>query len=41
MIVLLLTRPGARDSIKDQLDVPPELASAMAYALFAGRKPKS
>lgn len=41
MIVLLLTRPGARDSLKDQLDVPPELASAMAYALLAGRKPKS
>ena len=40
-IALLLTHPGARDSIKDQLDAPPELTSAMAYALFAGRKPKS
>jgi hypothetical protein len=38
-IWLLLTKPGARDSLKEQLDAPPELKDVMAYALFVGRKP--
>jgi ubiquinone/menaquinone biosynthesis C-methylase UbiE len=40
MIWFLLTRRGMLDSLKQQLDVPPELANAMAYALFVGRKPQ-
>jgi len=40
VIGLLLANPGARDSLREQLDVPPELANAMAYALFVGRKPQ-
>jgi hypothetical protein len=39
VIGLLLTKPGARDSIREQLDAPPELKGVMAYALFVGRKP--
>jgi len=41
LIVLLLTRPGARASIAGQLDVPPELFRLLGYALFAGRKPQN
>jgi ubiquinone/menaquinone biosynthesis C-methylase UbiE len=40
VIKLLLTRPGARASIRGQLDVPPELFRLLGYALFAGRKPQ-
>jgi hypothetical protein len=31
----------ARDSIKEQLDAPPELMALMGYALFVGRKPQT
>jgi ubiquinone/menaquinone biosynthesis C-methylase UbiE len=40
VIKLLLTNPGARDSIKEQLDAPAELMALMEYALFVGRKPR-
>jgi ubiquinone/menaquinone biosynthesis C-methylase UbiE len=39
VIRLLLSRPGARASIKGQLDMPVELFRLLGYALFAGRKP--
>jgi arsenite methyltransferase len=39
VIKLLLTRPGARASIRGQLDAPPELFRLLGYALFSGRKP--
>jgi ubiquinone/menaquinone biosynthesis C-methylase UbiE len=39
VIKLLLVNPGARDSIKEQLDAPPELMALTRYALFVGRKP--
>ena len=40
VIKLLLTRPGARASIKGQLDAPAELFRLLGYALFVGRKPQ-
>jgi ubiquinone/menaquinone biosynthesis C-methylase UbiE len=39
VIKLLLTHPGARNSIKEQLSAPPELMALTGYALFVGRKP--
>jgi ubiquinone/menaquinone biosynthesis C-methylase UbiE len=40
VIKLLLARPGARASIKGQLDAPVELFRLLGYALFVGRKPE-
>ena len=40
VIRLLLSNPGARDAIKQQLDAPAELINAMGYGLFVGRKPQ-
>ena len=40
LIRLLLTNPGARDSVKGQLDAPHELMARMGYALFVGHKPQ-
>jgi hypothetical protein len=40
VIKLLLTRPGARASIRGQLDAPAELFRMLGYALFVGRKPE-
>jgi arsenite methyltransferase len=40
VIKLLLTNPGARDSIREQLDAPVELMEAFGYVLFVGRKPR-
>jgi ubiquinone/menaquinone biosynthesis C-methylase UbiE len=41
VIKLLLTNPGARESLKEQLDVPAGLMALMGYALFVGRKPQA
>ena len=40
VIKLLLSNPKARDAIKQQLDLPAEVANAMGYALLTGRKPE-
>jgi hypothetical protein len=39
-IKLLLTHPGARASIRAQLDSPTELLDYLSYALLVGRKPQ-
>ena len=39
VIKLLIKNPQARDAIKQQLDVPPEVADLMGYTILAGRKP--
>ena len=40
VIKLLLSNPKARDAIRQQLDLPAEVANAMGYALLTGRKPE-
>jgi ubiquinone/menaquinone biosynthesis C-methylase UbiE len=39
VIKLLLSNPKARDAVKQQLDLPAEVADAMGYILLTGRKP--
>jgi ubiquinone/menaquinone biosynthesis C-methylase UbiE len=41
VIKLVLTRPRAREALKEQMDAPTELIDQMRYGLFAGRKPVS
>jgi ubiquinone/menaquinone biosynthesis C-methylase UbiE len=40
VLKLLITNPGSRDAIKEQLDAPTEMVNYMGYALFVGRKPR-
>ena len=40
VIRLLLSNPGARDAIKQQVGQPAEMINALGYGLFVGRKPK-
>jgi len=39
VIKLLVGNPEARDAIKQQLDMPPEVSNLMGYLLLTGRKP--
>jgi SAM-dependent methyltransferase len=39
VIKLLLSNPKARDAVKQQLDIPAEVADAMGYILLTARKP--
>ena len=40
VIKLLLRYPGARDAIKQQIDIPTDISQAMGYSLLTGRKPE-
>jgi SAM-dependent methyltransferase len=40
VIRLLITKPAARDAIKQQLNTPAALINALGYGLFTGRKPQ-
>jgi hypothetical protein len=39
VVKLLVSTPGARDTIKQQLDLPADGVNETGYALFAGQKP--
>jgi len=41
IIKFLLTKPGWRNAVKEQLDPPAELVELLGYGLFAGRKPQN
>ena len=40
MIKLLLSNPGARDAIKQQMAAPTEMIDTLGDGLFAGREPQ-
>jgi ubiquinone/menaquinone biosynthesis C-methylase UbiE len=41
VIKLLLTKPASRESIRMQLDQPPDMIQRMGYGLFVGRVPRA
>lgn len=41
MIRMVLSRPGAREALKEQLSPAPEMMNLLGYGLFVGRKPQA